>query len=144
MELLPLKYALETLTFWHLLIWLVLTAAMMFAAAKESVPKRIVTSANAALLLIVFYFWIAPIVGQLFGDKFSWAQVWPSGFVLGAVFSLAAAVHFFKRSIRASVVIVLIGIPFYGLGMSAAYWAVPRFAGFGLVELPKMPWGVSL
>ncbi len=144
MELLPLEYALESITFWHLLIWFVLSAVMMFAAAEEAVPKRVVASANTALLLSILYFWMAPIIGQLFGDKFSWAQVWPSGFVLGAVFSLAAALHFLKRSSGASVAVSLIGTPFFGLGMSAAYWALPRFAGLGLIELPRMPWGVSL
>jgi len=144
MVFLPLQYALGSVTIWHLLIWLALSASPLISAEARSILRRFYIVANFALLIAVPYFWVAPIVGQLFGDKFTWAQIWPSGFVLGTVFSLAGALHFSKQSKGAGIAIIALGIPFYGFGMSAASWAIPRIAGWGVIDLPKMAWGVSL
>ena len=144
MAFLPLQYALDSVTVWHLLIWLVLSASPLIFAEAKSISRRFDIVANFALLIAVSYCWVASIVGQLFDDKFTWAQIWPSGFVLGTIFSLGAALHFSKQSKGASIAIIALGIPFYGFGMSAASWAIPRIAGWGVVDLPKMAWGVSL
>lgn len=144
MALLPLNYAFASLTVWHVVIWLALSAPMLALATGKSVGDRLTAFANGAILIAVMYCWVAPIVGQAFGQKFSWAQIWPSGFILATVFTGAAALHFSKLSWGLSFAMICVVIPFFGFGFSAAYWALPRLTGPWLFDLPEMPWGVSL
>ena len=82
MELFPLKYATSTMTPYHFLALAIVAAVPLFSGWADGQTKAALQAVITATSIILSYAWMAPIVGQIFGDNFSWSQIWPSAFVL--------------------------------------------------------------
>lgn len=103
-------------------------------------------------MLVWMYLLAAPLVGQLFGDKYPFAAVWPSALVLAGIMS-AAFVGFALTSEGKPLTLefALFGgfaFVFAAMGLTLfvciAHYVMPRAAGFGLIDWPKLSWGVQV
>jgi hypothetical protein len=154
-EFLPLRWVIETLTIWHYLAWAAFFGLSFWRgpADKEAMPINLRLWAGI-IMLPIFYAMTSLVVGQLFGDNFSWSQVWPSGLMLGGLVSSFFLVGFAEAIWHGDgrrLELFAFGgfaIPFaagfFGLFFSVAWWLLPRAVGFGLIDFPKFPWGVQL
>ena len=147
MEFAPLSYLWDSLTVWHVCIWIGLTITFEMAVRKRSISKgSFERTCFTALLLAISYGLFALLLGQLFGDTYPAAQLWPSGLVLGGLFTASAFLgdRFSEQPKNfptwAAVISVIIGANFYAFGL----WLLPRVVGFGLIDVPKLAWGVQL
>jgi hypothetical protein len=144
MDFAPLAYIWGTLTIWHIAIWLALSLLVGVV-----MPLRFGGSVNWLLLpmflymLAIVYGIFALMFGQVFGNTYSWSQIWPSGALLGGAFGALLFVP--NGSSKPS------PFPFalFGVVVAAAFytfclWLFPRIAGFGLIDFPKLAWGVQL
>lgn len=154
-EFAPLRYAVGTITIWH---GAILVAIMAFAAygqygsnAGNSGFAALVTRLPLLILGIGWmYLLAAPVVGQLFGEKYPFAQVWPSALVLGGLMAAGFLVAVFVIDGKPMSATLLqfgaFAFVFFTAGLSAfvcfAYYVMPRVAG--LISYPKLPWGVQL
>lgn len=94
----------------------------------------------------------ALVFGQLFGDKYPFAQVWPSALALGfsmSVVFVACALAIDGKALTVELVLLSVfAIAFCTLGIALfaciAIFLMPRAVGFGLVDFPKASWGVHL
>lgn len=97
----------------------------------------------------------ALIAGQVFGDFYSWSQLWPAGLCLGAVFASIFLATLFgdaglirarkAEPIMTLVVGTLIAVAFFGLFFSVVWWVFPRLIEFGgLIDFPRYAWAVHL
>jgi hypothetical protein len=100
MEFAPLRYAIGTVTIWHGAI----LVAIMAMAAYAHYGSNAGNSGSAGLfpglpLITLMIGWMyllaAPVVGQLVGDKYAFAQVWPSALVLGGLMAAGFLVAVF-------------------------------------------------
>lgn len=90
----------------------------------------------------------ALVFGQVFGDKYSFNQVWPTSLVLGI---LVAAffmlwVHFTGSSppqIGFEVFAFLFFAAFLGIAFNLFLYVMPRLVGLGLIDLPRFSWAVT-
>lgn len=106
------------------------------------------------VMLPMFYAMTSLVVGQLFGDHYSWSQVWPSGLMLGALVSsnfalwIARAIWQAKNKrlqlLALGSFVVPLAAGFFGLFFSVAWWLLPRVVGLGLIDFPKLSWGVQV
>ncbi|WP_416832569.1 MAG: hypothetical protein ACMUJI_06410 [Erythrobacter sp.] len=157
MSLEPLNYALNTLTFWHALALSLLCAPTAWIYVNGNIDAQLVRNPIFGLLLQAgmvtwVYFLIAPVVGQVFGDKYSFAQVWPSSVTLGVTFAamiitVSASREWSDMNAKlagflASAFVVF--SLFLGLALNLFLWLLPRVIGFGLIDFPKLSWGVQL
>ena len=147
MEFAPLSYLWDSLTVWHVCIWIGLTITFEMAVRKRSISKGpFVRTCFTALLLAISYGLFALLLGQVFGDTYPAAQLWPSGLVLGGLFTALGFLgdRFSEQPKNfptwAAVIGVIIGANFYAFGL----WLLPRVVGFGLIDVPKLAWGVQL
>lgn len=81
-QFVPLRYVLGTLTIWHGVALLAIMAPNLYAHVSSAAAQpRLETSLPGLFLLgfaVVWMYCLAALVlGQLFGDKFPFAQVWP-------------------------------------------------------------------
>ncbi|MEM6907461.1 MAG: hypothetical protein AAF494_02175 [Pseudomonadota bacterium] len=85
-------------------------------------------------------------VGQAFGDKYPFATVFPTGLWFGAGF---CALLFLsnKKDVEHTpfpawfaAFGMILGSAFFG----CAVWLLPRMVGLGLIDIPKLSWGVQL
>ena len=152
-EFAPLTWVTGTLTIWHFVAWAAFFALCIWP--PEDPSKRMpwpLRLWGGVVILPVIYCWMGPVVGQIFGDKFDWAQLWPTGFALSGTFSTLALVFGLSAAwseksagvalfffLGATLVTLIFGLFFAGTA-----WAVPRAADSGLIELPKATWGVKL
>lgn len=157
MEFAPLRYVIGTLTIWHGLVLLGLIGLNVRAFVGGGSEGSVLHSSLPGLMLACFLFvWMylvaAPIVGQLFGDKYPFAAVWPSALVLASMMS-AAFVSFALTSEGRPVTLefALFGgffFVFAAMGLTLfvcfAHYVMPRAAGFGLIDFLKLSWGVQL
>ncbi len=144
MEFAPLAYVWGTLTVWHVAVWLA------FAILQGVVlPLRYGGSVNwfslpfFLIMLAIFYGIFALMFGQLFGDKYSWSQLWPSGVLLGGSFGALVFART-RSSIRPPVAFALLGVVLAAAFYTFCLWLLPRIVGFGLIDWPKFSWGVQL
>jgi hypothetical protein len=157
MEFAPLRYAIGTVTIWHGLVLLGLIGLNVRAFVVGSAQESVFHSTLPGLLLGCFmfvwmYLFAAPLVGQLFGDKYPFAAVWPSALVIAAMMS-AAFVGFALTSEGKPMTLefALFGgfaFVFFTAGLTLficlVHYVLPRAAGFGLIDWPKTSWGVQL
>ncbi|MEX0342252.1 MAG: hypothetical protein AB3N06_06680 [Erythrobacter sp.] len=150
MELLPLKYAASTVTKYHVIVILLACALPLVTGTSNRISRDFAQILITALAFVLIYAWAAPIIGQIYGDKFSWSQAWPSGFVLAFAFMVWGCLSFWTQgaggnglAIAASFFLTL-GTVFFGSFFSATYWLLPRAVGWGVVEFSRKAWGVSL
>ncbi len=143
MDFAPLVYLWDTLTVWHVAIWIALPLLMgvgLQLLADEPVLWKVLPL--YLIILAITYGIFALIFGQVFGDKYSWSQLWPSGALLGGSFG---ALIFVDRSTTRPPT----AFDFFGWAMAALFfpfciWLFPRILGFGLIDFPKLSWGVQL
>jgi len=145
----PLGYVAATLTTWHFVIggaFLMLIGVVMPLANGEAIKWSWLPIGGFAIISIYALFVL--LFGQVFGDKYPFGMIWPSGVIVGAVFSaLPFLIALFNSSDQSSspptwfaAVGVFIGANFFAIGL----WLLPRMVGFGFFELPKLSWGVKL
>ena len=147
MEFAPLSYLWDSLTLWHLGIWIGFTITFEMAVRRRSIPKgSFAHTCFIALLLAIFYGLFALLFGQVFGDKYPAAELWPSGLVLGGLLTSLVFLgdRFSEQPKNFPTWFALIGVVisanFYAFGL----WLLPRMVGLGLIDFPKLPWGVQL
>ncbi|MEY4838807.1 MAG: hypothetical protein RLZZ475_2666 [Pseudomonadota bacterium] len=148
MEFAPLAYLWGTLTVWHMAIWIVLPLLMgvvlSLCVGQPVLWKTLLwkTLPLHLAVLAIAYGIFALIFGQVFGDKYSWSQLWPSGTVLGGSFG---ALVFFERSAnRPPTAFGLIGVAMAAVFYTFCIWLFPRILGFGLIDFPRYAWAVHL
>ncbi|MBX7528617.1 hypothetical protein [Qipengyuania vesicularis] len=142
MQFLPLDYAISTFTNWHILVGSILIGLPLLFSNDRAFVGMLSTLITQAIVVAVFYCWMATIIGQVFGDRFTWSQIWPSGFALATAFMIGAIIHFMRSTGEKLVVLALIpiGIPFFGFFISATMWAMPKVVSW----TPKASWGAAL
>jgi hypothetical protein len=157
MEFAPLRYGLGTLTIWHGVIFVAILSLVIIArvsgTAGESTLEASVPGLMLASFMIVWmYFLAAPTVGQIYGDKYPFAMVWPSALVLGCLMAVGF-VTFVLVSDGKPLTLELAGFSLSAVVMFSAlltlfvciaHYVMPRAAGFSLFAFPKMSWGVQL
>lgn len=157
MDFPPLRYAIGTVTIWHGLVLLgfigLNVRAFVAGSSQESVFHATLPGLLLGCFMIIWmYLLAAPTVGQLFGDKYPFAAVWPSALVLASMMS-AAFVGFALTSEGKPITLefALFGgfaFLFVAMGLTLfvclAHYVKPRAAGFGLIDFPKAAWGVQL
>ena len=148
MELLPLKYAAGTLTKWHLLAWLTISSLPLLSGGAAPLRERVDESMIAALAFGLLYVIAAPLIGQIYGNKFTWSQVWPSAFVVSFLLMTWACMKFSRTEsdfpLSAAIFFLTIGTLWFGICLSLVTWLVPKAAAWSPDHFPKKPWGVSL
>jgi len=154
-DLAPIRYAIGTITIWHGVALLSIMAASAYAqisgaggksAALASFPGLALT----ALMIGWLYLLVAPVVGQLVGDKYPFAMVWPSALVLGGLVAagfLAAVFVIDGKPMSATLAQAgAFAFVLFTAGLSAfvcfAHYVLPRVVG--IVSCPKLSWGVQL
>ena len=157
MEFAPLRYAWNTVTIWHFVALAAFMAPATWSYLSGRASVTSVTSEFGGLLFFTFmicwmYFLMAPIIGQIFGDKFSFSAVWPSSIVLGVAMSAAFVTFSFSRDTEAFTTellgFALLAFAFFsvflGVALNAFLWLAPRMVGYGVVNFPKLSWGVQV
>lgn len=157
MEFAPLRYVIGTLTIWHGVALLAIMSPNAYAYVTSTAAKPALESSLPGLFLFSFmvvwmYFLGALVLGQMFGDKFPFAQVWPSALALGfsmSVVFVACALAIDGKALTGELVLFSVfAIAFFTLGLAlfacTAIFLMPRAVGFGLVDFPKLSWGVQL
>ncbi len=151
----PLEWVASTITAWHLAAWAVffVLSVWLTPRGKKAMPKPLRIWGGIIMLPLV-YCMGALVIGQLFGDRFSWSQIWPSGLMTGVVVSTFFVVEIVPAVWRGAgrrmelSVLGIVAVPlvtvFFGLFFSVVWWVFPRIIGFGLFDLPKQSWGVQL
>ncbi len=153
----PLRYAAGTITIWHGLVLLGLVGLNVRAFIAGSSQGSVFHATLPGLLLGCFmiiwlYLLAAPTVGQLFGDKYPFAAVWPSALVLAGMMSAAfAGFALTSEGKPMTLEFALFGgfafiLTATGLTLFIcfAHYVMPRAAGLGLIDFPKYSWGVQL
>lgn len=144
MEFAPLFYVAGTLTVWHLAVWLTISALVgIVLPLRDSRPIRWTWLPIYMLLLVVMYGIIILLFGQTFGDKFTLATLWPTSALLGGLFvglSILSSDPESRPPSGLALAFSLIGPAFF----TFALWLLPRMVGLGLIDFPKLSWGVHL
>ncbi len=143
MDFAPLAYVWGTLTVWQMVIWIAFPLLMgVVLPMRAGTPVLWKVLPLYLIILAIAYGIFALIFGQVFGDKYSWSQLWPSGAVLGGSFG---ALLFADRSAtRPPTAFVLFGVVLAAVFYTFCIWLFPRILGFGLIDVPKFAWGVQL
>lgn len=148
MSLAPLRYAAGTVTIWHVGLYLGLVALEGLAASDGAAGSP---SPFPGLLLTSFFIaWMyalaAPLVGQMVGERYPFAMVWPAAVVLACALAGANAVV----SLLAGGTAVPLPAAFDFLLLAAALTPMICFALYVLPRLRGLPphrrqrWGVRL
>lgn len=144
MDFAPLFYVVGTLTVWHLAVWLTIPALVgIVLPLRDGRPILWAWLPIYMLLLVVMYGIMILAFGQVFGDKFTLAPLWPTSALLGGLF---VGLSIFSSDLASrppsglALVFSLIGAAFF----TFALWLLPRMAGLGLMDFPKLSWGVHL
>lgn len=149
----PIRYVWSTISFWHVAIWLGLSVIngwgiiSLGSAYGDGLLPWIHVSLGT-LSLVWGYMLLAIIVGQIFGEKFTFSEVWPTSAVLGLLLA-AGFVSFVlttssnRLELSSSVFVFVVFAVFLGLTLNLFLYVMPRMVGLGIIELPKMPWGVG-
>lgn len=148
MDLPPLRYSAGTLTKWHLLAWLAISliplASLNRAPPLEILGHCLMGACGFALLYLI----AAPLVGQVYGDKFTWSQVWPSVFIVAFLLMTWFCLGFIQDApnfgLTEAIVILTFGTLWFGICLSLLTWLAPKASAWAPKRHPKKPWGVSL
>ena len=143
-EFAPFAYLWGTLTVWHMALWLafpVMIGVVLPLRANEPIIWKVLPI--ALIMGATFYGIFALIFGQIFGDKYTWSQLWPSGALLGGSFGALIFVPN-GSSKQPPFAFSLIGVAVAAAVYTICMWLFPRIAGFGLFDFPKLSWGVHL
>lgn len=141
-QFVPLLYVWDTLTVWHVAIWLAVPLVVgVVLPLRDGRPVMWAWLAGALPLLAIAYAVLAIATGQLFGDTFTLAALWRSTALLGGVsVGLLLAGPQRRPPWPISLFFVAAGAGF----VTFALWFLPRAAGLGLIDFPKASWGVHL
>ena len=153
----PLAYVWGTTTVWHFAFWGAFLLLCLLPAKSKSDKMPIALRLNAGLVIPpVLCAMITLILGQIWGDKFSWSQLWRSGLIVGA--TLASTFLTFglgvTRAERSStdklglgiflgLLGFLIAALFFGLGLAGIFYLIPR-AFANVFEPQPVTWAVQL
>lgn len=142
MEFVPLLYVWETLTVWHLAIWLAVPIVVGVVLPLRAGRPIMWTWIAATLpMLALVYAVLAIGTGQMFGDKFTLAALWRSTALLGGAWiGLVLAVSQWRPPWPVSLFFVAVGAGF----VTFALWFLPRVADLGFIDFPEAAWGVHL
>jgi hypothetical protein len=148
---------LGTITIWHVVALLAIMSPAAYAYLTGNSGKTTLETSFPGLVLFSFavvwmYCLAALVLGQLFGDKFPFAQVWPSalalGFSMAAVFMVCVLVLDGKALTGELALFAIFAIGFFTLGLALfaciVVYAMPRVVGYGFTDFPKLAWGVQL
>jgi hypothetical protein len=157
MDFAPLRYALGTITIWHGVALLAIMSPAAYAYFTGNSGKTTLETSFPGLVLFTFavvwmYCLAALVLGQLFGDKFLFAQVWPSalalGFSMAVVFMVCVLAMDGKALTGELALFSIFGIAFFTLGLALfaciVVYVMPRAVGYGFIDFPKLSWGVHL
>ncbi|WP_285711585.1 hypothetical protein [Erythrobacter oryzae] len=138
----PLLYVWDTLTVWHVAIWLAVPIVVgVVLPLRDGRPIMWAGLAGALPMLAIAYAVLAIATGQLFGDKFTLAALWRSTALLGGAWiGLVLAVSQWRPPWPVSLFFVAAGAGF----VTFALWFLPRAAGLGFIDFPEAAWGVHL
>lgn len=138
----PLLYVWDTLTVWHVAIWLAVPIVVgVVLPSRDGRPIMWAWFVGALPLLAIAYAVLAIAAGQLFGDKFTLAALWRSTALLGGVsVGLLLAGSRQRPPWPVNLFFVAAGAGF----VTFALWFLPRAAGLGLIDFPEASWGVHL
>jgi drug/metabolite transporter (DMT)-like permease len=151
----PLAWVIGTLTFWHYAIWALIAGLSLWRWPNQEPPTPLPFRMwGAVFMLPISYSMVALVVGQLFGEKYSWSQLWSAGLGLGAIFCTAFLTGLvpalwvgkgkrIELSIMTFVFVPLAGA-FFGLFFTFVWWFFPRFIDLGPIDFPELSWGVQL
>jgi hypothetical protein len=151
----PLQWVIGTLTVWHYAILAVFMAINAWPWPKVEGTLPLPVRLWASIVIpTVLYTMASLVVGQIVGDRYTWSMLWPAGLGLGAVFATIVLSVLLDgvwstqgRQTRPALMLV-IAIPlttaFFGLFFTCVWWLFPRIIGFGLIDFPKLSWGVQL
>lgn len=140
----PLAYLADTLTVIHLALWLAIPGMIgIVLPLWEGRPVMWRWLPFGLLALAVMYGLLALAIGQLFGDKFTLAALWPSSALLGGLFVGLSFVGI-DPARRPPAGLALAFIAAGAVFFTFALWVIPRIVGFGLIDIPKASWGVHL
>jgi hypothetical protein len=152
----PLQWAIGTLTVWHGIILAGFVALSLLVRTKSEqqlpLPMRVWAS---FVTPVTFYAMFALIAGQVFGDHFPWAMLWPAGLWLGALFAsmflatLLGDAGLLRARKAGPILTLAVGTPvaagFFGLFFAVAWWIFPRVIALGgLIDFPDLAWAVHL
>ena len=148
MDFLPIKYAAGTLTKWHLLAWLTISLIPLLSLGATPPLERVGDSLMIAIAFGLLYLIAAPLIGQIYGDKFIWSQVWPSVFVVSFLLMVWFCIDRVRTELdfplSAAIIFLTIGTLWFGICLSLVTWLVPKAAAWSPDQFHKKPWGVSL
>lgn len=138
----PLLYVWDTLTVWHLAIWLALPIVVgVVLPLRDGRPIMWAWLAAGPPVLALAYAVLAIATGQMFGDTFTLAALWRSTALLGGVLvELMLAGSQRRPPWPISLFFVAAGAGF----VTFALWFLPRAAGLGFIDFPEAAWGVHL
>jgi hypothetical protein len=140
----PLFYVWDTLTPWHIAVWLAVPALVgIVLPLRAGRPVMWAWLPSALLVLAIVYALLAIAIGQVFGDKFTLAALWPSTALLGGLF-LGLSFVGIDPARRPPVGLMLAFIAVGAVFFTFALWFLPRFSGLGLIDFPDASWGVHL
>lgn len=138
----PLLYVWDTLTVWHLAIWIAVPIVFgVVLPLRDGRPVVRRWLAAGLPVLAIAYAVLAIATGQMFGDTFTLAALWRSTALLGGVaVCLLLAGSERRPPWPISLAFVIFGAAF----VTFALWLLPRVAGLGLIDFPEASWGVHL
>jgi hypothetical protein len=151
----PLAWVIGTITIWHLAIWVLQAGLSFWRWPNQEPPLPLPFRAWGAIFMLpIAYCMVALIAGQIFGDKYAWAQLWPAGLGLGAILSTAfltgllPALWVGKGKRIELTILTVLSVPLaaasFGLFFTVAWWLFPRLIDFGLIDWPEFSWAVHL
>lgn len=145
----PLAYALGLVGPMHFGVWLLVPIALGVSIQDGSVDINLSQISVMLVLLALGYLLFMPMIGQIFGDHYSFAQVWPASAILGVLISAAfvgfVAISDPKAGLGFAFVAFAVFSVFLGLALNLFLWLMPRMVRlFAMIDLPKYSWGVSL
>jgi hypothetical protein len=153
----PLRYAVGTITIWHGVALLAIMSPTAYAYFTGNSGKTTLETSFPGLVLFSFslvwmYCLAALLLGQVFGDKFPFAQVWPSALALGFLMAVAFMVCVLAMDGKAltgelalfSVFGIAFFTPVLALFACIVVYVMPRAVGYGFVDFRKLSWGVQL
>ena len=154
-QLPPLEWAYGTLTGAHYVIWAAFFFLCLLLVPKRKRPMPVIVRIWCGIFLLpISYCMVAPVVGQVFGDRLAWSQLWPSGLLLGAVLStfviVGMAPAFWSepsRRLELSVfaaLCVAIAAGFFGVFFAFIWWSFPIWIGLWPFDIPQQVWGMQI
>ena len=145
----PLAYVWSTLTIWHLVLPVIVLGLQ--ALSKGRSWREVMQRVTVVLCIFCWLYVLGAIIlGQVFGDRFSFAQVWPTSALMGVLASLGIVGWMVDpHPPRMPLGRVTLAFAFYalflGLAVSLFLYLMPRMVGwFGIVDMPRLSWAVQL